>query len=164
MSLRLRRAVCADRDLLFGWANDDTVRRNAFHTEKIPYETHVVWFGKVMADSSVYQYILCDDETPVGQIRLNVEGSEAVVDYSVAADQRGKGYGCRMLQMVQAQMQTDQTMHVTKIVGQVKYGNYASARTFEKCTFLRKDLPGYIQYEKNIADGIQESDIEGVMK
>lgn len=164
MSLRLRRAVCADRDLLFGWANDDTVRRNAFHTEKIPYETHVVWFGKVMADSSVYQYILCDDETPVGQIRLNVEGSEAVVDYSVAADQRGKGYGCRMLQMVQAQMQTDQTMHVTKIVGQVKYGNHASARTFEKCTFLRKDLPGYIQYEKNVADGIQESDIEGVMK
>lgn len=96
----------------------------------------------------------------MGQIRLNVEGSEAVVDYSVAADQRGKGYGCRMLRMVQAQMQTDQTVHVTKIVGQVKYGNHASARTFEKCTFLRKDLPGYIQYEKNVADGMQESDIK----
>lgn len=160
MSLRLRRAVCADRDLLFGWANDDTVRRNAFHTEKIPYETHMLWFEKMMADSTVYQYILCDDEMPVGQIRLNVEGSEAVVDYSVAADQRGKGYGCRMLRMVQAQMQTDQTVHVTKIVGQVKYGNHASARTFEKCIFLRKDLPGYIQYEKNVADGMQESDIK----
>ena len=88
MSLQLRRAEHADRDLLFGWANDDAVRANAFHTEKIPYEKHVVWFDKMMADASVHQYILCDGGTPVGQIRLNVEGSEAYVDYSIAADQR----------------------------------------------------------------------------
>ena len=85
MSLQLRRAEHADRDLLFGWANDDAVRANAFHTEKIPYEKHVVWFDKMMADASVHQYILCDGGTPVGQIRLNVEGSEAYVDYSIAA-------------------------------------------------------------------------------
>ncbi len=62
MSLQLRRAEHADRDLLFGWANDDAVRANAFHTEKIPYEKHVVWFDKMMADTSVHQYILweCD--------------------------------------------------------------------------------------------------------
>lgn len=95
MSLQLRRAEHADRDLLFGWANDDAVRANAFHTEKIPYEKHVVWFDKMMADASVHQYILCDGGTPVGQIRLNVEGSEAYVDYSIAADQRGRAMGVR---------------------------------------------------------------------
>ena len=57
-----------------------------------------------------------------------------------------------MLRLVQTQVQTDQTVHVTKIVGQVKYGNHASARTFEKCAFHRNDLPGYIQYEKNVED------------
>ena len=152
MSLRLRKAVSADRDLLFVWANDDAVRANAFHTEKIPYEKHVMWFEKVMADPSVHQYILCDGETPVGQIRLNVEGSEAVVDYSIAADERGKGCGSEMLRMLQTQLPADQITHVTKIVGQVKYGNHASARAFERCGYRRRDLPDYIQYEKNMTE------------
>lgn len=164
MSLWLRKAAYADRDLLFGWANDDTVRANAFHTEKIPYEKHVIWFEKMMTDPSVYQYILYDGGTPVGQIRLNVENSEAIVGYSIAADQRGKGYGSRMLRMLQTQIGADQTAHVTKIVGLVKYGNIASARTFERCAFLRKDLPEYIQYEKKVAKGLQDSDVKGFIE
>ena len=140
MSLQLRRAEHADRDLLFGWANDDAVRANAFHTEKIPYEKHVVWFDKMMADASVHQYILCDGGTPVGQIRLNVEGSEAYVDYSIAAD-------------LQAMLAGGQIPHAARIVGQVKYGNDASARAFERCGFLRKDLPGYMQYEQDVVRG-----------
>ena len=35
--LQLRRAKPQDMDLLYRWANDYTVRANAFHTEKIPY-------------------------------------------------------------------------------------------------------------------------------
>lgn len=150
MSLQLRRAVRADRDLLFGWANDDAVRANAFHTEKIPYEKHVVWFDKMMADASVHQYILDDDGVPVGQIRLNVEDSAAYIDYSVAPDQRGKGYGIRLLRLLRTQLTADGIPCVTKLVGQVKYGNEASARAFEKCGFDKKELPECIQYEQNM--------------
>ncbi len=39
--LHLRQVCLADRELLFEWANDDTVRANAFHTEKIPYTDHI---------------------------------------------------------------------------------------------------------------------------
>ncbi len=67
--LQLRRAKPQDMDLLYRWANDDTVRANAFHTEKIPYEHHVQWFQKMMADASVCQYILYDGDLAVGQIR-----------------------------------------------------------------------------------------------
>ena len=150
MSLQLRRAEHADRDLLFGWANDDAVRANAFHTEKIPYEKHVVWFEKVMADASVYQYILCDDGLPVGQIRLNVEGDAALVDYSVAADRRGKGYGSEMLRMLLSQLSTERIPRVTRIVGQVKHTNRASATAFENNAFFKREFPEYAQYEKNI--------------
>ena len=150
MGLQLRKASFADRDLLFGWANDDTVRANAFHTEKIPYEKHVVWFEKVMADASVYQYILCDDGLPVGQIRLNVEGDAALVDYSVAADRRGKGYGSEMLRMLLSQLSTERIPRVTRIVGQVKHTNRASARAFENNGFFKREFPEYAQYEKNI--------------
>ncbi len=149
-SLWLRRACQGDLDLLFEWVNDDAVRANAFHMEKIPYENHVKWFEKMMADASVYQYVLCDDGTPVGQIRLNVEGSGALIDYSVAPRQRKKGYGSEMLRMIQAQSAADMSSHVTKLIGQVKYENHASAKAFEKCGFCRKDWPEYIQYEKEM--------------
>lgn len=150
MSLRLRRAKDSDIDLLFQWANDDTVRANAFHTEKIPYEKHVQWFEKMMADASVHQYILCDDGTPVGQIRLNVEQDAAYIDYSVSPGQRSRGYGGSMLQMVPTQLLEDKIAGVARLVGQVKYENKASARAFEKCGFLKKEMPEYLQYEKEL--------------
>ena len=152
MSLRLRKADYSDVDLLYRWVNDDAVRANAFHTEKIPYEDHVRWFEKMMANVSVYQYILCEDEMPVGQIRMSVEQGEAFIDYSVSSDQRHKGYGSEMLRMVQEQMIADQITCVTKLVGQVKHENYASAKAFERCGFLKKEMSEYIQYEKKLTN------------
>ena len=38
MRLSLREVTAKDMDLLYEWANDPTVRQNAFHTEPIPYE------------------------------------------------------------------------------------------------------------------------------
>lgn len=147
MSLYLRKADYADRDLLFRWANDSTVRQNAFHTEQIPYENHVKWFEKIMADKSVHQYILCEGEIPAGQIRLNIEGNEALIDYSIAVENRGKGYGSEMLWLLQEQMITDKISNVIKLIGQVKHENPASARVFEKCGFVKKEMTEYIQYE-----------------
>lgn len=148
MKLRLRAAVHADLDLLFEWANEASVRANAFRTEKISYEDHVRWFEKMMADAEIYQYILCEGERPVGQIRINVEGCEALIDYSVASGERGKGYGSEMLLLVQEQLAKDQIRDVAKLVGQVKYENHASSRAFEKSGFAKKELPDYILYEK----------------
>lgn len=147
MSLQLRRACQADMDLLFQWANDPTVRKNAFHTEQIPYENHIKWFAKMMADASVYQYLLCDGALPIGQIRLNIEENEAVIDYSISAENRGKGYGSQLLRMIPKQVIQDKITGVTKIVGQVKYGNTASARAFERCGYHKKEMQEYIQYE-----------------
>lgn len=150
MSLRLRAADAADRDLLFEWANDGLVRANAFHTERIPYERHVRWFEKIMADADVLQYILCDGDVPVGQLRLNIEGTTAWIDYSIAPGQRKKGYGGAMLCMMQEQLAADKTARVTKAIGQVKYKNHASARAFERCGFVRRELPEYLQYEWDV--------------
>lgn len=155
MVLRLRKASQEDMDLLFQWANDPVVRSNAFHTEQIPYENHVKWFANMMADMSVYQYILCDGEFPVGQIRLNIEDSAAVIDYSVAAAYRGKGYGSRMLRMIPMQIVQDKISEVTELIGQVKYGNDASARAFESCGYTKQELPEYIQYTIALSNALR---------
>ena len=51
MTLRLREVTGKDMDLLFRWANDPVTRKNAFHTEQIPYETHRAWFVKMLAEA-----------------------------------------------------------------------------------------------------------------
>lgn len=147
MCLLLRTVNAEDVDLLYAWANDPVVRRNAFHTEPIAYENHVEWFAEKLADKSVYHYILCAGEIPVGQIRLDTAGGEALIDYSIGAQYRGKGYGSRMLALVKEQLAIDKIPGVTKLVGQVKYENRASARVFEKCGFTKMQREGYIQYE-----------------
>lgn len=152
MRLYLKKAAMQDVDLLFEWANDDAVRKNAFHTEKILYENHVEWFAKMMADESAHQYILYEDDVPIGQIRLNVGDKAAVIDYSICAEKRKKGYGGELIKLVRHQVEVDKITDVSKLIGQVKYENIASARVFEKCGFVKKELPEFIQYELEIGD------------
>lgn len=150
MGLWLRKATWEDMDLLYQWANDAEVRKNAFHMEKIPYEDHKKWFGKVMEDERIYQYILCDDDVFIGQIRLNVEGDTAWIDYSICSDKRGLGYGSTMLSLMEQQLAVDKISYsyIAKLAGQVKYRNAASAKAFEKCGYEKKELAEYIEYTK----------------
>lgn len=147
MCFYLRKADQSDMDLLYQWANDPVVRKMAFHMDPIPYEDHVKYFTKMLADASVYQYIMYEGDLPIGQIRLNVTGNEALIDYSISAVHRGKGYGSRLLQLIKKQIVTDEISHIIKMIGQVKYENAVSASVFEKCGFTKREMEKYIQYE-----------------
>lgn len=127
----LRKAEKDDMDLLFGWANDPVVRANSFNTNPIPYENHVQWFKKIMEDSTILLYILMDDDTPVGQIRLNVDGDEAEIGYSIGSEFRGKGYGHKILQLVVEEVHKEHS-EILKLVAKVKPDNKASNILFEK--------------------------------
>ena len=151
MNIKLRKATYADIDLLYQWANDPIVRQGAFHTEPIPYEDHVKWFEKMMADENVYQYILCGDNEEIGQIRLNQEDSQAIISYSISKEYRGKGYGSQMLKLIEVQAKEDIT-DIKELVGLVKYTNPASMRAFEKCGYEKCELPDYIQYRRKVAE------------
>lgn len=146
-NLHLRQVCSTDRELLFVWANDSVVRANAFHTEQIPYADHVKWFADMMADNAIYQYILCENEIPVGQIRFNMEGDRAFIDYSIAAKFRGMGYGTALIQLLLQELETAKIPNEITFVGQVKRENHASANVFEKCGFTPVKKKDYIQYE-----------------
>ena len=75
MRLSLREVTAKDMDLLYEWANDPTVRQNAFHTEPIPYEDHKMWFAKNLADRDVLMYSVSDNCT--GQRRA--AGTDTVI-------------------------------------------------------------------------------------
>ena len=126
----LREATMQDMDLIYKWANDPVVRINSFNSDPIQYDTHVKWYNRVMSDESVLQYILMDDDTPIGQIRLNIDGSEAEIGYSIASDYRGKGYGHIVLQLVAKEMKANHP-DIGCLVAKVKPENIVSSKLFE---------------------------------
>ena len=125
----LRRAERTDIDLLYKWANDPIVRTNSFNTEPIPYENHVKWFNRIMEDPNVLQFVLMDDELPVGQIRLNIDGREAEIGYSIGSEFRGKGYGHKILKLVADEVQKNHP-EILSLIAKVKPENIASNRLF----------------------------------
>lgn len=130
----LRRVTPEDVDLLFVWANDPEVRKNAFHSEPIPYEDHKRWFAGLLEDDTRAQYIMMDGEEAVGQIRFSLSGQTAVIDYSVAPDKRGRGFGRQLLLLAKEEVCREYPS-IKALVGQVKPGNSASAKCFADCGY-----------------------------
>lgn len=154
MRLSLREVTAKDMDLLYEWANDPTVRQNAFHTETIPYADHKMWFARNLADRDVLMYILYQTtaqgrEEPLGQIRLSIEEGKAQIDYSVEASKRGQGLGAKMILMAEEKLR-ESRRDVTHCIAQVKYENPASAKVFEKCGYDGQDMEQYIEFSKRI--------------
>ena len=126
----LREVVQSDMDLLYTWGNDPAVRKNSFKTDPIPYDDHVRWFKRIMEDDNVLQFIMMDEDIPVGQIRLNIEDDEAEIGYSIAAEYRRKGYGHTILQLIADKVETDYPQ-IKKLIAKVKPENSASKKLFE---------------------------------
>ena len=97
----LRKATELDVMLIFQWANDPEVRRNSFQTKQIPLEDHKKWYASKLKSKSTLFYILMDKETPVGQIRLELESDSACVNYSISEAFRGKGLAKEMLRQAE---------------------------------------------------------------
>lgn len=127
--VRLRKANYADMDVLYEWANDSVVRNNSFCSKPISYETHKVWFNRIMSDPMTHQYILMDNSMAVGQIRLCVTGEEAEISYSIAKEFRGQGYGRILLRLTVEEVRTNHS-EIVKLIAKVKPDNISSNKLF----------------------------------
>lgn len=96
----LREVRSEDVDLLYHWVNDPMVRKNAFNTDEISYEDHCSWFARCLQREDVKIYILVKKGILVGQVRLNIENGEALIDYSIASEHRGRGLGRDIIELI----------------------------------------------------------------
>lgn len=131
----LRLAARQDLDVLYQWVNEASVRRNAFSRDIISYEEHKKWFESIMRRTDVRQYIYICDEIPIGQIRVNIWGEKAEIDYSICIEKRGMGYGERMVAQLMQRVKND-FPHVKKLVAKVKTENIVSQKVFLKNGFM----------------------------
>jgi RimJ/RimL family protein N-acetyltransferase len=125
-----RNASAGDVDLYYAWANDPDVRNFSFSTDVIEYDSHVMWFQKRLNTPTCKLFIFLNAvNEPIGQVRIEMSGTTAVIGISIDKDVRGKGFSARMLKMATKEF----TMNFSNIpiYAYIKKENTASVRSFE---------------------------------
>lgn len=129
----LRNVRFQDLDLLFHWANDSTVRNNAFNTDPIEYGGHCQWFANCMQRDDVQIFILVKNSALVGQVRFNIEEGKAEIDYSISSESRGKGLGNVIIRLG---IEEANRMGIKELIAKVKDKNIPSQRVFLNNGFM----------------------------
>lgn len=135
--MRLKKADDSDKYLLFKWANDQETRENSFQMKVILYDEHELWFDKCIKDNLIDIFLCYIEEEAIGQVRLNYRQDEAVINYSIAKEKRGLGYGVEMLRCIEQEIGH---LHpdIKQLTALVKKENVKSQKIFEKLDYNRK--------------------------
>ena len=97
-AVTLRPASAEDCRMLWEWANDPATREASFDTAPIALPVHEAWLAQKLAAPECDIFIALDsDSHPVGVIRFELKGADAVVSITVAPPHRGKGYASRII-------------------------------------------------------------------
>jgi UDP-2,4-diacetamido-2,4,6-trideoxy-beta-L-altropyranose hydrolase len=132
--LQIRNVREDDCKQFWEWANDPDVRAVSFSSEPISWEQHIEWFRSKLNNPACVLHIGTNGgEIPVGQIRYDSDGDQAIVSVSLDRQFRGKGYGSRLI-WLSAQEILDTTA-INTLHAYVKQANETSVRAFEKAGY-----------------------------
>ena len=96
--LSVRLAKSDDCVEFFNWANDPAVREQSLSTSTIQWPDHKKWFAEKISSSSSEMYVLEASGLPVGQVRFDLIGDCAEIDYSLDKITRGRGWSPTLLE------------------------------------------------------------------
>lgn len=132
-------AKIEDMQDIFDLSNDELVRANSFHQDKISWDNHQKWFTAKIKDSNHLFYLIKDLQGAlIAQVRLDIiDEIEGNISISVAARFRGKGYGVRSLKATSEKIVTEQK--IKKINAYIKNENIISQTIFEKASYILKE-------------------------
>lgn len=145
--LSIREAQLSDSLLYYRWANDPIVRKMAFHSEPIPWESHSKWFEEKLKSEKSHLTICYFDKTPIGQVRFDqVASGEFEIDISVDSGLRSKGRGKEML--IAAIDYVHQKYQINIFVAEVKEENIPSQKMFLAVGFELQKVENQVNYYK----------------
>lgn len=130
--LVLRPARIEDAELYFAWVNDPEVRRQSVNTADISWPAHQQWFQSKLDSVRSRLFVLEARSLPIGQIRFDLSGREAQIDYSLDSHYRGRGWGRSLIALGVRQMSEGGRIEFR---AEVKWSNPASAAVFSRLGF-----------------------------
>lgn len=140
--LRLRPARKEDVYIYYDWVNDPVVRANALNSEPISLEMHLAWFDKSLSDPDTFMFVLEVQGLPVGQVRLELQEDEAIIDYSLDQLVRGRGWGSALVRLGARMLDN---IRPSVIQARVKPENKPSAAIFMRLGFDEQLLVGGVR-------------------
>jgi RimJ/RimL family protein N-acetyltransferase len=140
--MQLRRATIDDALDVLEWRNDPQSVA-ASKTGAVNRDTHLAWFPKAVVDEQRAIFIAEEDGRKIGMIRFDRDERAWTVSINLAPDQRGKGYGDRILSA------GINAIGSPPLIAEIKDDNIASIRLFERCGFRRiSHEDGWLHYTR----------------
>lgn len=143
MKLLLRLCTEKDVDTIYRMLNDYEVRINSFNTKKISYEEHCKWYKESLTNKNRIMCIVEKNKITIGQIRLDIYQNKAIISYSIEKNNRGKGYGKEILNLIKKEAIIEK---VLILQGFVKKDNIASRKAFIRSGFKETEEELYYKY------------------
>ena len=142
-TLVLRRATAADRDRLLEWRNDPLTRRWSFGQSRVSAAEHDEWFTRKLQDPDCALFIAVEDDTPIGQVRLDLgNDAEAEVSIALAPQARGRRMATDVLRLAASRARE---LQVAEVTARVNAGNTPSLRAFQRAGYAeRRREPGVV--------------------
>ena len=145
--LKLRLVTPEDKEMLLAWANDPVVRYQAINQHEITIDEHSKWIYQHLNDPNTRMWILEYNGIPAGQIRWDLNGKEAILDYSISDAFRGKGLGKVILKRG-----IDEVRKIwagISLIAEVKEKNISSIKMVTAAGFKESKSikPGYLLFK-----------------
>lgn len=156
--LYLRPVEGTDADLLLQWRNDQTVRVNSFHMDEISREVHEKWLKDVLADRSQYFFILMKADIPIGQVRVQKEGTIGLVNYSISEPYRAQGFGKKIMVLLENYLVMSNIS--VSLKAYVKHTNVASQKIFEDLGYSLTNQSEVVVYQKDLLKYISFENVQ----
>lgn len=131
--IKLRSATVTDCASIWGWANDLATRQASLQSDPITWEEHLVWLAAKLANPQTRYYLGLDQDQPIGEIRFDLDGQEAVVSVTLAPARRRQGYAATLINLGVERLMAETAADV--VYAFVKPDNVASAKAFLKAGF-----------------------------
>ncbi len=132
--IALRRARDEDCIDVFSWRDHPETRRYSNDANEISLEGHRLWYARKLSDPSCEFLIGELAGAPIGVLRYDVQGREAMVSIYLVPGQQGRGFGRALLRKGVQWLSTVRP-EIRRLSARVLKGNQRSARAFEAAGF-----------------------------
>lgn len=151
--LRFNYAVIQHQDLIYEWRNHESVRATALDSSPLDYDAHVKWFTNVLQNPNKHLLMIELQHRPVGVIRLDVDGAQAVISIYLDPSLTGKGIGTRALTQIddwiRDNLTTVQQIHATVLAKNSK-SQHAFVKSGYQIDASVQDSDKEINYAKDL--------------
>ena len=141
----LKPATLDDRDLLFNWQSQASVRKYSRTNHNISFDEHCHWYENTLKNTNRNLFIITEQwlggtESPVGMLRLDLQGEQYEVSILICPSQQGRGLAKKALDAISIdfkRLPILATVHPENIPSQILFSK-AGFKKISKDLFILK--------------------------